>query len=552
MEDPLTILVIDDDEVDRAAVRRALHASGTIHTLDELWDGDEALTAIERNAYDCILLDYWLPGTDGLALVRGVRSRGVSTPIVVLTGQGDEQLAVDLMKAGATDYLVKGAISPDHLAQSIRSAVRVSRAEIQAARALRESMERLRLLAEASQILSSSLDADSILASLVRLSVPSLADWCAVDLLERDGSLQRAAAADRGGPNVRLLRAIERFWPLDREAPYGAPAVVRSGQPIAYALAGERAAEAAERDLVDRMHALGMSSALCVPLAVRGRTLGALTFVTAESGRRFGPADLVLASDLGQRAAVALDNAHLYHEAREAVRIRDEFLSIASHEFRTPLTSLLGHAQLLERRTAQAADASERDLRATRVIVEQAKRLNRMISSLLDISQLQTGQFSIQHAPVDLVGLARRLLEELRPNLGDHTLHLATPEERVVVLGDEIRLQQVMQNIIQNAAKYSPAGGPIEVKVAAQREWATIAISDQGIGIPKEALPHLFNRFYRAGNVQEQQIGGVGLGLYVVSEIVSLHGGTVEVDSQEGEGSTFTIYLPRETGASRG
>jgi signal transduction histidine kinase len=204
---------------------------------------------------------------------------------------------------------------------------------------------------------------------------------------------------------------------------------------------------------------------------------------------------------------------------------------------------LLGYAELLQRRTMREGTLSERDRRAVQVIVEQAMRLNRMVASLLDLSRIETGQLSIERAPVDLRGLVRRVVEEMQLALDRHTITIHSPDQPVLIMGDELRLEQVLQNLISNAIKYSPEGGPITVQVEQYDARARVAVTDRGIGIPAEALPRLFQRFYRASNVDPQS-SGMGLGLYVVREIVALHGGEVHVTSREGEGSTFTICLP--------
>ncbi len=295
---------------------------------------------------------------------------------------------------------------------------------------------------------------------------------------------------------------------------------------------------------LELLRTLGFTSYMCVPLLTRGNILGVITLVTAASGRRYQPDDLALAEELARRAAIAVDNAQLYREAQEAIRVRDLFLSIASHELKTPLTSLLGNAQLLGRRAAYEGGANERLQRTVRVIVEQAGRLNKMITALLDISRIQTGQLSIEQGRLDLGALVRRVVDETQPTFSCHTITCALPNEELVIAGDELRLEQVLQNLLNNAAKYSPSGGPISVRLDQRGGHGCITVSDQGIGIPREALPNLFQRFYRAHNVETQHFSGMGVGLYVVKEIVTLHGGSVDVQSTEGAGSTFTVYLP--------
>ncbi|MFL5803386.1 MAG: sensor histidine kinase [Roseiflexaceae bacterium] len=231
-------------------------------------------------------------------------------------------------------------------------------------------------------------------------------------------------------------------------------------------------------------------------------------------------------------------------EAQEAVQMRDVFLSVASHELRTPLTSLLGNAQLLQRRAQQEGASTGRNEQAITVIVEQARRLGKMIAALLDLSRIEMGQLSIEHEPVDVCALVRRVVAEVQPVLDRHRVECVGTDAPLLVEGDELRLEQVLQNLIQNAIKYSPEGELVVVRVEQRGGQAYVAVADQGIGIPPQALPRLFERLYRASNVGEWQISGMGIGLYVVREIIALHGGTVEVRSEEGRGSTFAFSLP--------
>ena len=209
------------------------------------------------------------------------------------------------------------------------------------------------------------------------------------------------------------------------------------------------------------------------------------------------------------------------------------------------MTTLLGTAEQAQRRTAKEGTATERDHRALGVIAKQARRLTQMIDDLLDVSRLESGQLTIVREPLDLCTVARRVVEQLQPTLAQHTITLHTTEATALVAGDVARLEQVLQNLLGNALKYSPQGGPIIVQVEQGDTDVQLTVIDRGIGIPAEALPNLFHRFYRAGNVHAQHIRGSGIGLYVVNEIVKLHGGRVEAQSAEGQGSTFTISLPR-------
>lgn len=253
-----------------------------------------------------------------------------------------------------------------------------------------------------------------------------------------------------------------------------------------------------------------------------------------------------------ERARLAEENAQLYAdeqraraEAETAVRLRDEFLSVASHELRTPLAALLGSAQLLQRRAARDGSLGERDRRMLDALVEQAKRLSRMMSELLDVTQIAANRVTLDCQPLDLARLVRRVTEELRPSMASHLIRLELPAEPAPLLGDELRLAQVVTNLLQNAVKYSGPGSEVMVRVEVEPAQLRLVVADQGIGIAPAELPRLFERYYRAPNAGGGRVAGMGIGLYVVKQLVELHGGTVAVASVEGQGSVFTVTFPR-------
>jgi signal transduction histidine kinase len=416
------------------------------------------------------------------------------------------------------------------------------RARVEADAARRRAL----FLADASRALAASLDYTTTLALIARLAVPALADWCAVYILGDGGAIELLAAQHADPQHIELAYELHRRFPPRPRAPGGVMEVLRTGQPHILPEIDDAVLQAVAHapEHLELLHAIGFASMMIVPLTARGARLGAITFISSTPERRFGPDDLALAEELGRRAAQAIDNAQLYREAQEAVRLRDIFFSVAAHELKTPLTSLLGQAQLLQRRGQREGTLNERDLRAAGVVVEQAARLNRMVTALLDISRIEQGKLSIDRAPVDVAALARQVVEEIQQMLTQHTIDYRAPADPLLVSGDALRLEQVLQNLVGNAVKYSPEGGTVAVRVARHGSSACVSVADQGIGIPPAAIPQLFQRFYRASNVDDRKISGMGIGLYVVKEIVELHGGTVAVESEEGRGSTFTVCLP--------
>jgi PAS domain S-box-containing protein len=409
--------------------------------------------------------------------------------------------------------------------------------------------ETQRFLVEASELLSTALDYESTFPKIARFAVPQLADWCTFDLLENDGSIQRIAIAHADPLKEALAWELHQRYPPLPDDPHGAPAVLRTGKAELMPDVAEAALHGMARDAdhLAGLCELGIQSYLCVPLIARGRTLGAMSWGLADASRRYDEFDLHVAEDLAHRAALSMENALLYREAQAAIKVRDQFLSIASHELKTPLTPLLLQAEAIQRRAGRTSTLGERDRQALHTIAEQAQRLSRLIETLLNVSRIQLGRLTIEPQRIDLVALTEQVAAELQPVLDEHTLRLSYTHPSVYVDGDPLRLEQVLQNLLQNAIKYSPSGGTISLEVTQRDDSAWLIVADQGIGIPESALPHLFQRFYRASNVDAQNISGFGIGLYIVHEIVSLHGGSVKVLSTQGAGSTFTVQLPLAT-----
>lgn len=237
------------------------------------------------------------------------------------------------------------------------------------------------------------------------------------------------------------------------------------------------------------------------------------------------------------------EQERLAAEARQALLARDEFLSISAHELRNPLTSLAGYGQLLQRRLSRAGGLDPADARALGIMITQATRLQRMIGAMQDLSQLQNGQLALNLAPVDLAALAQAVADELQPLHDNHQLLVRRPAEPLLVRGDDMRLEQVVYNLLNNAIKYSPRGGPIAIELRRAGAAAELSVSDAGIGIAAGAQAAIFELFARAPT-EGPAIDGMGVGLYVVREVVRLHGGQVAVRSAPGAGSCFTISLP--------
>jgi PAS domain S-box-containing protein len=408
-------------------------------------------------------------------------------------------------------------------------------------------------LAEATTLLSSSLDYEKTLEAVAHAAVPWVADWCGVDILGEDGGVRRLAVAHVDPAKVEWARELSERYPYDPEAPRGIPEVLRTGRSELYAEIPDEllVASATDEEHLRIMRELGFNSAMVVPLSAHGRTFGAITFVTAESGRRYGTEDLAFAEDLARRAALAVENARLYGQAQEANRIKDEFLATLSHELRTPLTAILGWASML---AAGSLDANEA-ARAVAAIERNARAQRQIVEDVLDVSRVITGKLRLEMRPVELRALAQDAVESVRPAAEAKGVYLSTllAPDAGEVTADPDRLQQVMWNLLTNAVKFTPAGGRVEVELRREGARTALRVSDTGEGIAPEFLPHVFDRFRQADMGTTRQHGGLGLGLAIVRHLVELHGGEVRAESAgRGRGSTFTLRLPHAPATRRG
>ncbi|HJQ52344.1 MAG TPA: PAS domain S-box protein [Gemmatimonadaceae bacterium] len=419
----------------------------------------------------------------------------------------------------------------------------------QAARAEAEhSQKRAALLAEASRVLSASFDYQTTLAALVRLAVPALADYCALDIVEAEDRFERIGEAHVDPAKSQLLREVATFpknalterHPLIRVMNTGAPVLEAD---ITSAFIRASFAEPGQRKVVE---ALAPRSLICVPLVTSGRPIGALTLVTSGSGRRFEVADLSLAADLARRAAVVVEHARLFHEAQQATRARDDVLAVVAHDLRNPLNTVTMAVSLMLE-TTPPERVQER--RQAEIVRRAADRMNRMIQDLLDVKRMESGRLTIDPRPEHPGVLINDTVDMLRPLAAGSTIRMETNVEDnlPLVVADAARVQQVLSNLVGNAVKFTPRAGTITVCAERIDGEVRFSVIDTGPGIPAEQLPHIFGRFWQAKTSDRR---GIGLGLAIAKGIVEAHNGRIWVESSVGLGSTFYFTLPTANGAT--
>jgi PAS domain S-box-containing protein len=399
-------------------------------------------------------------------------------------------------------------------------------------------------LADASALLTESLDPETILTRLAALAVPRLADWCAIDVAPENGPHRRVVIAHRDAEQAAMIAEIDRSYPLPAAVDPIAQ-VIRTGRTQYLESIHPAYIESLAQDErhLEIIRTLGLRSWIIAPIVSGGRVYGALSFVLAESGRRFESRDLPFVEDLAARVGVAVHNAALYVEAQAANKAKDEFLATLSHELRTPMTAILGWARMLEMGDLDPVLVRE----GIQAIARSAKTQAQLIEDILDVSRITLGKLHLKIADVDVNEIVSNAVDAVNAPAAVKSIAIdATFDTRQPhVSGDANRLQQVVWNLMNNAVKFTPNNGRVKVSVEGGETHVRIRVTDTGVGIAPEFLPHVFDRFRQADSTTTRRFGGLGLGLAIVRQITEMHRGAVDVASDGiGHGTTFTVTLP--------
>jgi signal transduction histidine kinase/DNA-binding response OmpR family regulator len=553
------ILVVDD-RPDKLLVYQTMLEDLGQNVLTAT-SGDEALKQVLEHDFALILLDVNMPGLDGLetaALIRG-RKKSAHTPIMLITSDyGDEPRIRKAYSLGAVDY-ISSPVVPEILRAKVNVFVelhllaeqakrqaqeRIALVEEKAAReAAERASRRLAFLAEASGALASSLDLEATLRAFLGLVVPRLADVGLLSISAIDGQLDRHEMVwASNDPEHPLLTAslLELGSPLLDEV---AQRVRESGKPET--IERDAANEAARIDLP---RGLSVHTLMIVPLLVRGRRLGVLSLGLDAAERRFDADAVAMVADLATRGATVLDNALLFRKIQDEDQRKNEFLAMLAHELRNPLAPISNAVHILRvSETDPVKVAWARDL-----IGRQLKQLVRLVDDLLDVSRITRGKIELKLETVDVAQVVAAAIETSRPNIDAqrHTLSLQLPVEGLALRGDFARVAQILSNLVNNAAKYTPKGGRISLSAARDGDEVVFRIRDSGIGIPPEFIASIFDPFTQADRTLARSHGGLGIGLTLVHRLVEMQQGRVSVRSEgRNRGSEFTVRLPVATDA---
>ena len=537
------ILLADDNADMREYLERLLSEHWSVEAVS---NGMEALEAAHTRLPDLVLSDVMMPEMDGFQLLQALRSdpRTATIPIILLSARAGEESSVEGLQAGADDYLVKPFSARELLAR-VSTHLELARIRREIASRAREHADRLQRLANASLIITATPMLDERLRRITGEAREIIGAHQAITSMNTDENWTQA---------ITVVSFSEKYarWHDYSQPPPDSNAhalILNPTKPIRLTQA-ELEMHPAWQYLSKGAGKLPpMRGWLAAPLTGHdGQQLGILQLSDKYEGE-FTEEDETILLQLAQLASATIENARLYQNAQDAIHLRDELFSIVSHDLKNPVATIKGFAQLLKRilnrmnlpdkeQQAQIVDGLSRiDLTAT--------RMTTLINELLDIAHLQIGKpLNLDQRETDLVRLAHQAVISYQQTTQRHRFHIEIGEPELVGWWDTVRLERVLGNLLSNAVKYSPEGGIITVKVTKEGDqWAVLSVEDQGVGIPADDLPHIFDRFHRAANVAGQ-IKGSGLGLASAHQIIKQHGGTITVTSQQGKGATFTVRLP--------
>ncbi|HEU4884546.1 MAG TPA: ATP-binding protein [Longimicrobium sp.] len=494
--------------------------------------------------------DLGLPLLDGDAAEIDVVPRGGAPATVELRAR-----PVQWDGAGAFVVTLRDVTERRRSEEMERGRIRADAARQEAERATR----RAEFLALASGVLNATLDVQTVLDQLAGLAVPTLAEYALVHWRGEQGEAEQTAAVHGHDAAQRILDALPL---LDGQGDSAVARVLRSGRADWHP--GGPAPAATDPDPTGgALHALLPTAWVVVPLAVRGRVLGALTLCRTDPGVRYRESEVGLAEELARRGALAAENARLFRAAQAASRAKSQFLATVSHEIRTPINAVMGYAELLE--MGLGGPLEEKQAEYVGRIQGSSRHLLSLVNDVLDLSKIEAGEMAVRSEALPLRATADRAMEQVEPQARGKAIGLSLewscPEDDVYV-GDEDRVSQVLVNLLSNAVKFTQPGGSVTVTCSAStlgpptladagdRMWVAVEVADTGIGIPPDKLEAVFEPFMQVDAGHTRREGGTGLGLAISQRLSRLMGGELTVESAPGQGSRFTLWLPT-TGAAR-
>ena len=536
------VLIADDNTDMRDYLTRIL---GTKYRVDAVPDGRAAVDRIRTHPPDLVLTDVMMPELDGFGLLAAVRAdQNIrSTPVVLLSARAGEEARIEGLHAGADEYLVKPFGARELLA-CVDSQLQLARLRQETVRLAQENAAVTETLNNVGAIVASDLDRDKVVQAVTDV---------ATELTTAEfGAFFYNVVDDKGEAyTLYTISGVPRDafskFPMPRntavfEPTFKGTGVVRSDDITRDPRYGHNAPHRG----MPAGH-LPVRSYLAVPVKGRGReVIGGLFFGHSTTGR-FTAHHERIAEGIAAWAALALENARLYANVQDASRLKDDFLASLSHELRTPLNAILGYSRMLR----SGMISAEKKQKAIETIERNATSLTQIVEDVLDISRIVSGKIRLNVQAVDFPAIVRNAIDAIVPAADAKGVRIETDIDPDVapVSGDPERLQQVLWNLLSNAVKFTNRGGKATVRLQRVNSHVELTVSDTGIGIPREFLPHVFERFRQADAGFTRERGGLGLGLSIARQLAELHGGTIEASSDgPGQGSTFRVTIPVMTG----
>lgn len=440
--------------------------------------------------------------------------------------------------------------------QLIQDATAASALCIQHTRALQNlkiSRDDATFLSEARKTLVATLDYEQVLKKIPQMIVSHFADWCFICQIDKHGKLH-SIAEDALASKSQLIKQLQNYSP-NMDATEGLPRAIREKKSILYTEVNEQQLKFKEPNwpiigtkdpkILTIFEQLGLKSYMAIPMVIRGKVVGGFLVASSRLEKRYNQYDLDLATELAHSCGMAIDNAELYRDSQQAITTREVFISVASHEFRTPLTILRGKLDLLNivLDKNQIETQLKEKLKGTlEGLTTQTDRISKLVETLLDISKIGTGTLFLNQKKLNLSALVTDLLDRMKTEFASKQNSLVINiQEDVYCSCDVVRIEQVLTNLLSNALKFGQQQ-PVEFSLMKESGRAIIEVKDHGLGISKEDQLRIFEAFERA--VSEKHYSGLGLGLYITKQIISAHGGSITLESQLGKGACFRVYLP--------
>lgn len=539
------VLIVDDEEANVDLLTGCLEEAGYSRFVATTRSA-EAMALFQEQRPDLVLLDLHMPEPNGFTLLENFRrSTGPDQylPILILTADVTEPTKQRALEAGANDFLTK-PFDISEVTLRIRNLLHtryLHEAQRLGRRAAEASERRAMSLAAASEVLATSLDHHSTLSMLCRSLVPGVADGCLVDLVQADGRVAREGVAHADPTKESLLSRLiyENPHALPPQHPLRA-AICDGNRTLLSQITAEMIEDVTpEKEHLEALRSLRPNSMLVVPIAAPASVYGALILYRSVGRDPFDEDDLDFAADVARRAAMTLENARLFDGALQATRARDEMLGIVAHDLRNPLSTIvMGSSMLLD------GAGEEMVHKYADMVHRAAGRMQTLIEDLLEVRRIETGKLKVEPRIGEVSALMAEALTMLGPLAQSREIDMTADvaEDVSTACFDAARLLQVISNLVGNALKFTPAGGHIQIGCRLDGEEVVFSVADDGPGIPREQIPHIFGRFWQAG---DNDVRGIGLGLSIVKGIVQAHGGRVWVESVFGSGSTFLFTVPR-------